>query len=540
VDIIKNKKCLVALFIGSTLFLNGCTNAPNSITMTSNQGVCVLASMYDSKVTPPPAIVNNPTSAPYCIGITIQNNNSGTNANNVQILNTGLVVSAAGTASGGILYDPVAAQITVGNQNQSYGNMGIYDPKNCVTNQGANVTTLGVGQSCTFFLQLSAESNPVGVYPSSLTYNYTNGNQNYSISTTLNQRVYLYGGATSGLVYISTNLLTSTTPPAWQTGLTATAANVPYIMKDNFGFVYFATANTVYIYSGVNGASATQLGGTLPNNVIAVAIDANNNVYAATAGSGIYVYNRGASATPSWISLSGQLPGSSNLIGLQGVKFGSGQPNQLYATTLTNAYLCNNLNITSASASATCAIINAPPGPNVPTTFVANAMSVDQAGNLYTGSNLKISQFSNTWQIPYTTPTITGNVSGVNWAAQVNFPAPKPPIPATLYTSEINAPSNENSVFNCNLINSTCAILVSIKGGSISGNANSITTDGAGNVCVTGSGLTSADFAGTSVTGACMLNGSTPTASAWIPIQTGNLGSAPVSYGVIASMLTSY
>ena len=530
-------------FLGALFLLNGCTNAPNSITLTSNQGTCVQPGRYNSKVTPPPAITGNPTSAPYCMGITIQNNNSGMNANNIQITNLGLSMSyAVGTTSfGGMLYDPVAAQISIGG-NQSYGNVGIYDPRNCVTSSGPNVTTLGTGgQKCTFYLQLSGESNPVGVYPITLTYNYTNGNQNYSVSTKINQRVYLYGGAASGLFYVSTNLLSATPAPAWQTGLAPTNSPVPYIIEANYGFVLFATANAVYVYNGANGASATQLGSNLPTTVSAVAFDTSNNVYAATTNSGIYVFNRNL-ATPAWMPLTdttGLITASTNVTGLKGVEF-TGQPNQLYAITVTNnAYLCNNLNITATGATCSCQLLNTPPL-LVPSNFANNAIDVDQSGNLYAGYKSGVSLLSSgVWQPPYAiTSIITGTVSGVNWVAPVT-----PTAPAILYFGETGATvAGENSVYSCNLTSNTCTVLSSSKSNGITGNANSVTTDGMGNVCATGQMLNSLDYvsSASNVTAACLLNISTPKTATWIPIANGSLSVAPVQFGIIASMLTSY
>ena len=539
-----NSFSLPIILSGLSLLLISCTNTPNSINITPTQGTCVQAGMYNPKLTPPAAITSNPASAPYCMGITIQNNNSGMNANNIQITNLGLTINytVGKTPFNGILYDPVAAGISINGQSQNYGNVGIYDPRNCVTNQGASVTTLGTGQSCMFYLQLSGESNPVGIYPTNLTYNYTNGNQNYSISVALNQRVYLYGGAPSGLFYTSNLQPTTTNPVAWQTGLTPTVSPVPYIIEDGFGFVYFATANTVYIYSGANVASgnmasATQLGGTLPTPVSAIAFDTSYNVYAATA-SGIYVYNKSL-ATPAWMYLtdnSRQITDNTQIIGLKGFEFESPSINQLYAITGTTAYQCSNPNVNANGAS--CNWIALTTGPNIPTKFYQNAIDTDASSNLYASSNLGASQYSNGWKIPYgLNPALIpgSNISGVRWSGPIPPSFPN----QTLYLGAMNA-GGQNSVYNCIFTGSNaCTSLISSKNNGVNGNANSVTTDGAGNVCVTGSGLNSPDFAGTSNTaGTCLMNISESTTSSWIPIQNGSLSSGQISYGTIASMLT--
>ncbi|MFN7094656.1 MAG: hypothetical protein ACK4M7_04755, partial [Burkholderiales bacterium] len=176
----------VFALVALTVTVAACSNTQNEITMTVVQGACVQASMYASSVTPPSVIVKNPTTAPYCASVTIRNNNSGKNANNIQVINSGSYNGLAGRFTVGTksysatLYDPIAAGVPISGS-QNIGNVMLYDPYNCATTQGANVRTLTQGGgNCTFYLQLAGESFPAGVYPINLTYNYTNWNQNYS------------------------------------------------------------------------------------------------------------------------------------------------------------------------------------------------------------------------------------------------------------------------------------------------------------------------------------------------------------------------
>lgn len=568
---IQNIKQYIAL-VGVTILSVACSDTPNNITMTPSQGVCVQASQYSTTngaqanaIATYPIIESNPTfTTPYCMAVTLQNNNSGTNANTVQITTGGLTLNytVGSTTYSAQMYDPAAATITISGGTQTAGNVAIFDPQNCVTTQGANVQNLATGGGkCTFYLQLTGEGNPVGTYPTSLIYNYTNGNQNYSISTNINQRVYLYGGANNGLYFVNNSAISASqgstgTPAAWSTGITgAPQTAVSYIIETLYGFVFFSSGTQVYLF---NGISATQVGGNLPATVTSIAFDSSYNVYASTTN-GIYVYNTNSTTTSGWTLMtdsSNQVTSNTAIIGLKGYEFAGQQSlNQLYAISSNFAYICTNLNPSAATFNCTKASSGA-----APSTLYANAIDIDSSGNLYAGglfgSALTIGVLSNfAWSAPnYTVtpsiPLVTGAIpaiGGVRWesaAATGSNPI--------VYFSVLNpesalAAQTESAVYTCNPGIPSCSPLLSPGGSNpIFGNANTITDDGLGNVYVAGSQLNSSDWgsAASNVTGAFLLLNPSSTAaggvSSWTPITAGSLNTAPINFTAVASMLTTY
>jgi hypothetical protein len=486
----------------------------------------VQPSQYASGITPPSSIESNPTNAPYCMAVTIQNNNTGVNANNIQIIQTGMTLSynVGANSYSGTLYDPTAATVTISGSTQNVGNVMIYDPTNCATTQGSNVVTLGLGGgSCTFYLQLTGESFPVGVYGMTLTYNYTNGNQNYAVSTNINQRVNLYAGGNSGLYLDSSG--------QWQAGPTFPTSNVSVssLARDLYGNIY-VVGNGYSIYQ-YNGSTVNQLGTALSDLVNGITTDNYGNLYAATSN-GIYEYNFESAL---WVEFNGTQ--GLNFNGINSYQYAtsnsSGGGNILYATTANSVYQCN----VSGPSLPSCTW-NQVTTTGTPTSFNDDALAVDVYGNLYTGNESSLNVFaSNQWNNSTINPTITGQVMGIFWASF----SPN----AYLYFGEINGANGESSAYGCNLANLTspsCTPLLSTAGNSLTGNINAVSVDLGNNFYAVGGNLNSTDFieSGESgpFAGAYITESGITATGVWTPITgTINLGLQTM---VISSMMTAY
>ncbi|MFN7095503.1 MAG: hypothetical protein ACK4M7_09075, partial [Burkholderiales bacterium] len=369
------------------------------------------------------------------------------------------------------------------------------------------------------------------------------GNQNYSQSTNLNQRVYLYGGANTG-IYFNASTAPIIESPSWKTGLTnAPIAPISYLIADGYGNVYMASNNAVYMY---NGSTTIQIGTSLNASVTALAFDSSGNLYAATAGTGIYLYNKIANPA-AWVQFNDSQSNlnSQNIIGLKGAKYaGSAATSSapLYAITQTGAYYCANPNATSLS----CQWLPIPANSTPPSRFLLNAIDTDPQTNLYVGSlaTAYTTGMTGMWQqyFPATGPNITGSVYGVRFNPLSS--------PASVYFSQVPAINNlttESSVYTCTTpaIAGGCIPLISSANAAIMGNAYAITTDGAGNVYVAGSSLNSTDYSNKALNtyGAYLLlnpsvNGG---ASSWAPITNGSMSSNTnnVQALVVSSMLTT-
>lgn len=422
-DNIRNSKT-ISVFSGLYLLLvilailsASCSNTPNSITINPNTNQCVQSSMYSSSVTPSALIANNPQNAPYCMSITIQNNNSGLNANNIQITNNGLTMNytVGNNSYGSQMYDPVAAGITIPGANQILGNIAVFDPVNCLTSSGANVITINSGgQSCTFYMQILTESNPVGVYPISIAYNYTNGNQNYSVSTNVNQRVNLFAGGSTGLFLENTG--------TWIAGgslpvpiLIPTA--VTSLARDVYGNVYISTSSLVYKF---NGIATSQVANQIPGIAInGVTTDLNGSVYIAT-NQGVWKYSA-MESNAIWLPFNdlssiSKIGPTTNVVSIKSYEnFES--TNVIYATTESQAFVCNTTSDLNGLLGCHWSLLA---GSGAPTQFLPNALAVDYFNNLYTANDISVNTYVTSWQsIPFfTEPTnTTGILSTVFLAA---------------------------------------------------------------------------------------------------------------------------
>ncbi len=526
----KIKSIKFVILVCLIIFVTSCANTPNDVVMTVNQGSCVQSSMYLAQgFTPPTSVWNNPESAPYCMSVTLTNNNSGQNANNVQIVNSGMVLSYSVGANSysSMIYDPVSAGLSISGANQIVGNVITYDPNKCTTTTGANVITLNQnGGSCTFFIQLSGESFPVGVYNTNITYNYTNGNQNYSTGINFNQRVNLYAGGTGG-IFLDTN-------GSWQNFISPTISGVNAITTDLWGHVYISTLTAVSLYNGISGLNTL---GSFPSGyqITSLATDNNGAIYAGTNGGGVYKYNPYITS-PVWESFNGSgISSTSNIIGLSNfINLNNSGTDALFATTATTAYQCNSPE--SFNNSCTWVTLTSSQAPE---SFNAAAITTDNYGVLYTGSGSSVNSYALTsWYPPYVfNPTIIGEVSSLVWS---NFESVQ-----NLFVGQVPITGLESSVYSCALTGTgtptTCIPTISESGNSLYGSIYGIDLDGANNLYVVGGGILSSDFTESSpILAAYIGEGATGATSNWTPIQNGVVTNSTLSVVKSASILTSY
>ena len=537
---------IYGVFIFIAVVTSACSPNILNITATAAQGDCVQGSAYGSlesqAIAAFPIIAKNPTTAPYCASITIQNNNTpGQGGTNMQVTSPGLVLTGLPNESANPfpMIDPVAAQISLNSatQTQTTGDIALFDPNNCATTTGVNTITLQSGQSCKLYLQVIGESYPPNTYPMTVAYNYYNGNTTYVLFTSINQRVNLYAGTESGLFIDESS--GASTPAQWSNpGFSIPSSLTNSLLADDFGNVYFAQQNKVFEY---NGITLVQLGNDFATTISALTMDVNNNLYAGTNGSGIYIYN--TTMTPnSWVSFtdtSGNLTGSSVIQGLSSTGFvpGAISAQNFYATTATQSFKCAIM--PSNTLSTSCAFSNISALSGAPSSYNLNSIDSDNFGNLYIGSNSSAYTFiesTNAWQSLSFTGDITGNTAAI-------YHQNNESVPANYYLGVVNANSNESTtVFNCNLSNSCSPVLSGSSPAHVmTGNAYAITADGQGDLFVGGSQLNSLDFVNpaANATGAYLFF--IGSGNAWQPINNGSMGeSNTVNSMVISSSLTVY
>jgi hypothetical protein len=492
-----------AIYTGVLLFicgiiLSGCSDTPNDITMSVNQGQCLTGGTDG-------ASPYNPATAPYCMSVTLQNNNSGSNANNVQVTSAGLTLGYSALTATGLqnfsntICDLNASAGVCPSGTTQIGNITIFDPNNCATQQGSQVSTLMAnGGSCTFFLQIAAESFAIGSYPITITYNYTNSNQNYSIATTLYQNVNLYSGGENGLYLLNSS----------QLQLAESAANTSVVAHDNYGNLYFNNGRLIYSY---NGLSFTQVGDELPGSITSLTADNNGNLIAAVAANGLYYNNLSAASNWQILTDTQSLLGSTDNI--FGIAYTNTQAaNILYVIESSSAYSCLE-SIANSSVTLACSIINQAPDQG-PLIYFPNSLAAF-AGNLYAGT--------------------TGEIQGYNESGWVVYNSFTSVLPTNDYASTIVASGSgiifgvdsqsvytESSVFSCNLLpESSCIVQLSSSGNYITGNIHAVTVDGAGYIYGVGANINSADFSGFTNTIGFFESGASIATALWQPITNG-------------------
>lgn len=359
----KKQIIAVSMLVGA---ICGCSQTPNSISLSAAQGQCVTGTNpgYESTATTYsaafPMNATLPATSPYCIALTLTNNNSGQNANNIQVNGYGFTMSyvSAYSPSGNTTYtasmiDYNAAGVSASSFSNTYqqiSNIALFDPNNCVTTLGPNVRTLYTnGNSCTFYVQIVNESMPVGVYPLNFSVNYTNGNANYSVGTTINERSNLYVGGTFPQNVMLTNA--QNTSPTINTFVSANSPesySVKSMTRDAFGNVYTGDIfGNVYKYTGESISSWYQIpngAGGLPGgaSILAMAADSVGNVYLINALGQVYQLQY-TSFSLDVNSMGTVNVNPANLTSMQVVS------NQLYVSNNNNVYNCNLTTISSTS-----------------------------------------------------------------------------------------------------------------------------------------------------------------------------------------------
>lgn len=173
------------------------------------------------------------TQAPYCMSMTIQNNAGGQN----WINSTNFPISNLSLAVGG-----------VNNVNYPTSQGSLYDPNNCLG------STISPGGQCTFYMQLSGESAPVGSHlPVIVTASYTINDSLFGgLSGSGNS-----SGSSSTSVYETPALMLSSTQ-GWIESYSIFGLGLPYrgesseykayvTANDNYyGFLYLGGNNGIY------------------------------------------------------------------------------------------------------------------------------------------------------------------------------------------------------------------------------------------------------------------------------------------------------
>lgn len=390
------KKCLwVGLLALSTTLLVSCSaSTPNDVTLTTTPGVCVssLKSNYEvsaSSYYPYNAFPINaymPASSPYCMAVTITNNNTGENANNVQVYQNGLTLAYTieSTTYTSSMVDYNAAGLSSGNfyntTTQQLANIALFDPNNCVTTIGANVNTISKnGEQCTFFLQLVSESMPVGDLSLTLNVNYTNGNDNYNVSTNIYEHTVLYAGGTF-------------TEPANYLALYhsgSSAESLGYSLPQNMNAIKLLAKDILgndYAYDGTNvfqfnGESIILTNGS-PANINSFSWDGQGHVFAATTN-GLYVYNAASGNSAMWSIVNGESSGYISSV----QAFESAPNNVLYIANSNGIESCafaNNTCLPNLVYSASGTVNNGALQANIQESQIAWA----SGSNVYRNSNL--------------------------------------------------------------------------------------------------------------------------------------------------------
>ncbi|MBX9865435.1 MAG: hypothetical protein K2Y14_00865 [Burkholderiales bacterium] len=540
---------LTKLFFGVLLVgvLGACSPTPNNVTLTLTPSSCVTGAYpgYEATAT---SYSNGyslnatmPATSPYCMAVTLTNNNSGTNANNIQVFQGGLQLTynVAGVAYSGYMIDFNASGIPQSTYTytpyQQLGNIALFDPSNCVTTIGSHVNTLNQGGGqCTFYLGVVGEAFPVGTYPLQLQINYTNGNDSYFVTAAFNQRVNLYAGGDFTApgdylaIYngIGTNVAEST-PVAFP------GQAIQLLTRDAYGDIFAYDGLNTYVFNG--GSSWTEIG--LPSGVTqinALSSDTLGNIFAAT-DAGVWTYSL-SSSTPAWSNVAGtSVTGS--FAAVQSIPV-SGSNNTLFATD--NSWPNPALLACSWATGATCAWSSIFESAN--TFFNSQALAVESATLQYWASG------STVWQNNNGESSVMLNESTVdNQAGPIGID----PI-GLMYVSFKNTidPLVPSVFSNSIAADGTLTPLTSSSGQALLGAANgvavqSISYNGSSlaSVVAYGNNLFSADFSGVNSSSlAYVLLGYstvTPVASSnWTPI-TGISGGA-VNSVAFASVLTTY
>ena len=547
---------LTNLFFGVLVVgvLGACSPTPNNVTLTLTPSSCVtgaypgyeaVATSYSNAF---PLNATMPANAPYCMAVTLTNNNTGTNANNVQVFQGGLQLTynVAGTAYSGYMIDFNASGIPQSTYSytpyQQLGNIALFDPSNCVTTIGSHVNTLSQGGGqCTFYLGMVGESLPVGTYPLQLQVNYTNGNDSYFVNAAFNQRVNLYAGGDFTAPSSVGNYLAlyngESANIAESTPVAFPGQAIKLLTRDAYGDIFAYDGVSVYVFNGGSSWASIGLPGGSGVQINALSSDNLGNVFAATTA-GVWTYSL-SSSTPAWSNVAGAA-GSGSFAAVQSTPVSGSSSNTLFATDNSYSSSPAALLFCSWATGATCAWSSIFESAN--TFFNSQALAVESATLQYWASE------SSVWQNNNGTSSVMLNESTVdNQAGPIGID----PI-GLMYVSFNNSINHllTPSVFSNSIAaGGTLTPLTSSSGQALLGAANgvavqSISYNGSSLASVVAYGnnlFTSADFSGASSLAYVLLgySAATPVASTyWTPI-TGISGGA-VNSVAFGSVLTTY
>ncbi len=217
-------RLLYVLFVAATVSACG---TQNNVFMTTSIGTCA----------------DGTTSAPYCMGITINNNNESNaqnwiNSTNYPIQNIVINVSGANNIS----------YPGNGSTNQ--------DPNGCMS------SSISPGASCTVYLQLNTESYAVGSQTAmtvNITYNVQNSlfgtsSTNGSAGLTVHQQSNLYGITGSGILNVYnyggiSQISTESSTQSYPSLLTIAMDN------NSYGYIYTSNQNGVFYFGNPGDAN---------------------------------------------------------------------------------------------------------------------------------------------------------------------------------------------------------------------------------------------------------------------------------------------
>ncbi len=251
---LKNKKLIWVFSTVFVIILSSC-GVQNNASFTATPGQCA----------------DGTTNAPYCMAIQLSNNSGGQNyINSTNYAFENLQISVNSSSS---------------NLNYPVTQGSALDPNGCVN------STIKPGKSCTFYVQLTGESVPVGSFsPININASYKidnnlfgGGSSTYSSSYSFYQKPNLVVTNTNGLVinYSQTGLQSAFS--AESSGSVAVNANA----NDNYyGFLYLATNSGLFLSGNESFAynkaeSLTNINNITINGKTAYPIS-GGNIYSAT------------------------------------------------------------------------------------------------------------------------------------------------------------------------------------------------------------------------------------------------------------------
>lgn len=236
------------------VFLAACSVQDN-VSLTTEQATCASGTL----------------NAPYCMKITIENNSGGQNyinSTNYPINDLSVTISGAGN-----ILSPMT-------------NVSATDPNGCTSN------SIGPGGSCSFFLQISNESYPVGsIEPVNVAINYTIndalfGDSSTSGSNSINvyERTNLYPVNTAASLWVYNNNGLNFESVAESSSMSGYQILSGSIDNYTYGNLFFSNQNAIWAYgNGVVSSTISPSSGITGSNLM---FNLSSGLYASASNSG--------------------------------------------------------------------------------------------------------------------------------------------------------------------------------------------------------------------------------------------------------------